>query len=62
MSDILWRPGADIAKRARLTHFLELLGRKLLLGRPADEVINRDTMSNPDSVNFFVGFAGRLRG
>ena len=39
---------------------LEIPIRKLLLGQPADEVINRDTMSNPDSVVYFIRFAGRL--
>ncbi len=39
---------------------LEIPIRKLLLGQPADEVINRDTMANPDSVDYFIGFAGRL--
>jgi acetoacetyl-CoA synthetase len=39
---------------------LEIPIRKLLLGQPADEVINRDTMANPDSVDYFIRFAGRL--
>ncbi len=39
---------------------LEIPIRKLLLGQPPDKVINRDTMGNPDSIDFFIEFAQRL--
>ncbi len=40
---------------------LELPIKKLLLGRPLSEVLNLDTLANPESVEWFVGFA-RSRG
>ena len=40
---------------------LEIPIRKLLLGQPADKVINPDTMANPESVAYFIEFADRLR-
>jgi len=40
---------------------LEIPVRKLLLGQPAEKVINKDTMGNPDSIDYFVEFANRLR-
>ncbi len=40
---------------------LEIPIRKLLLGQPAEKVINPDTMANPESVAYFVGFAERLQ-
>ncbi len=36
---------------------LEIPVRKLLLGQSADDVINRDTMGNPDSIDYFIEFA-----
>lgn len=39
---------------------LEIPIRRLLLGQPVEKVINKDTMSNPDSVDFFVSFADSL--
>jgi len=39
---------------------LEIPIRKLLLGQPVDKVINKDTMGNPESVDYFVEFAKRL--
>ena len=39
---------------------LELPVRKLLLGQPVEKVVNRDSMSNPQSLSYFVSFAERL--
>lgn len=39
---------------------LEIPVRKLLLGQSPDQVINRDTMGNPDSIDYFIEFANRL--
>ena len=36
---------------------LELPIKKLLLGEPADKVLNRDAMANPDSLDWFLQFA-----
>jgi acetoacetyl-CoA synthetase len=36
---------------------MELPVKKLLLGAPADQVLNRDAMANADSVDWFIGFA-----
>ena len=40
---------------------LEIPVRKLLLGQPAEKVTNKDTMGNPDSIDYFVESANRLR-
>lgn len=40
---------------------LEIPVRKLLLGQSPDKVINRDTMGNPDSIDYFIAFAERLK-
>lgn len=37
---------------------LELPIKKLLLGHPADRVLNRDALAQPDSIDWFVQFAG----
>ena len=39
---------------------LEIPVRKLLLGQPVEKVINKDTMGNPESIDYFVEFAKRL--
>lgn len=39
---------------------LEIPVRKLLLGQAPEQVINRDTMGNPDSIDYFIEFAKRL--
>jgi acetoacetyl-CoA synthetase len=39
---------------------LEIPVRKLLLGQPAEKVINRNTMGNPDSIDYFIEFAANL--
>jgi acetoacetyl-CoA synthetase len=41
---------------------LELPVRKLLLGHPVEKVVNRDSMSNPQSLAYFVDFAARANG
>lgn len=38
---------------------LELPVKKLLMGQPLDEVVNRDAMANPDSMDWFVALAAR---
>jgi acetoacetyl-CoA synthetase len=38
---------------------LELPIKKLLLGQPADKILNRDAMSNPDCIAWYVDFARR---
>lgn len=38
---------------------LELPMRKLLLGQPLAKVANRDALANPESLDWFVGFAAR---
>ncbi|MCZ2440023.1 MAG: acetoacetate--CoA ligase [Methylibium sp.] len=38
---------------------LEVPVKKLLLGQPVEKVANRDTMSNPDSLDWFVALARR---
>lgn len=40
---------------------LEIPIRKLLLGQAADEVINKETMGNPDSIDYFVDFAEKIK-
>ncbi len=39
---------------------LEIPIRKLLLGQAQEDVINKDAMDNPDSIDYFVSFAERL--
>jgi len=39
---------------------MELPVKKLLLGIPVEKVANRDAMSNPQSLSFFMDFAARL--
>lgn len=36
---------------------LEVPVKKLLLGRGPDRVVNRDSMANPDSFDFFLAYA-----
>jgi len=36
---------------------MELPIKKLLLGMPVEKIANRDAMSNPDSLDFFIAFA-----
>ena len=36
---------------------LEVPVKKLLLGQPAEKVANRDTMTNPASLDWFVALA-----
>jgi acetoacetyl-CoA synthetase len=38
---------------------LELPVKKLLMGQPLDQVVNRDAMGNPDSMDWFVALATR---
>jgi acetoacetyl-CoA synthetase len=38
---------------------MELPVKKLLLGMPIEKIANRDAMSNPDSLDYFVAFAQR---
>lgn len=38
---------------------LEVPIKKILLGQAPDKVANRDTMANPDSLDWFIEFAGR---
>ena len=38
---------------------LEVPIKKLLLGQPLEKVVNRDSMANPGSLDWFVQFAGR---
>ena len=40
---------------------LEIPIRKLLLGQSVEKVINEDTMRNPESMNYFIEFAARIR-
>jgi acetoacetyl-CoA synthetase len=40
---------------------LELPVKKLLLGEPAEKVVNRDAMANPQSLDWFLDFAQRHR-
>ncbi|MEO0950285.1 MAG: acetoacetate--CoA ligase [Pseudomonadota bacterium] len=39
---------------------MEIPVRRLLLGTAAAEAINRDTMANPESIDWFVSFAAQL--
>ena len=39
---------------------MEIPVRRLLLGKAAAEAINRDTMANPESIDWFVDFAEKL--
>jgi acetoacetyl-CoA synthetase len=39
---------------------LELPVRRLLLGHPVEKVVNRDSMSNPQSLAYFVRFAASM--
>ena len=36
---------------------MEVPVRKILRGVPADEAVNRNAMANPDSLDFFIGYA-----
>ena len=38
---------------------LEVPIKKLLLGQPLEKIVNRDSMANPGSLDWFVQFAGR---
>ncbi len=40
----------------------ELPVKKLLLGQPADKVVNRDAMANPGSLDWFIAFAAERAG
>ncbi|HEU0204865.1 MAG TPA: acetoacetate--CoA ligase, partial [Burkholderiaceae bacterium] len=40
---------------------LELPVKKLLLGQPIEKVVNRDAMTNPEALDWFVAFAARRR-
>ena len=40
---------------------LEVPVKKILMGEPAEKVVNLDSMSNPDSIEFFVEFARKRR-
>ena len=39
---------------------LEVPIRKILLGQPVEKVINRGSVANPDSINYFVELANKL--
>ncbi len=39
---------------------LELPIKRLLLGQPAEKVLNRDAMGNPSSLDWFIDFAARM--
>jgi acetoacetyl-CoA synthetase len=39
---------------------MEVPVKKILLGHSPDEVVNRDAMANPSSLDWFVGFASEL--
>ncbi|MEO0346382.1 MAG: acetoacetate--CoA ligase [Pseudomonadota bacterium] len=39
---------------------MEIPVRRLLLGKAAGEAINRDTMANPESIDWFIAFATQL--
>lgn len=41
---------------------MEIPVRRLLLGKAPSEAINRDTMANPESIDWFVDFAAALEG
>ena len=36
---------------------LEVPVKKLLLGQDPEKVVNRDSMANPDSFDFFIDYA-----
>jgi acetoacetyl-CoA synthetase len=40
---------------------LEVPVRKILLGQPAERSVNRDSMANPGSIDWFAGFAAARR-
>lgn len=40
---------------------LEVPVKKLLMGVPLEKAVNIDSMSNPDSISYFIEFANRLR-
>ena len=40
---------------------LEVSVKKLMLGQPLEEVIKRDAMANPESIDWYVGFAAKHR-
>jgi acetoacetyl-CoA synthetase len=41
---------------------LELPVKKLLMGQPIEQVVNRDAMANPDSMDWFIALAARRTG
>ena len=41
---------------------LELPVKKLMLGQPADKVLNRDAMANPESIDWYIEFARAYAG
>ena len=43
--------------RRRRPKKLEVPIKRLLLGEPMEKVVNRDSMQNPDSLEWFVEFA-----
>jgi acetoacetyl-CoA synthetase len=41
---------------------LEAPVKKILLGRPVDKAANKDSMRNPESLDFFIAFAKQIEG
>ena len=41
---------------------LEVPVKRILMGTPAERAASRDSLANPDSLDYFTELAGRLRG
>jgi acetoacetyl-CoA synthetase len=41
---------------------MEVPVKKILLGHPADRVVNRDSMANPATMDWFIAFARGRQG
>jgi acetoacetyl-CoA synthetase len=54
-------PVADVP-RTMSGKKLELPVKKLMLGQPADKVLNRDAMANPESIDWYIEFARAYAG
>ena len=39
---------------------LEVPIRKILLGQPIEKVVNRGSVANPDSINYFIGLSKEI--
>ncbi|HEY8449971.1 MAG TPA: acetoacetate--CoA ligase, partial [Bacillota bacterium] len=39
---------------------MEVPVRRILMGHPVERAVNRDSMANPEAIDFFIALQGRL--